>query len=211
MKALALRPKRPRKGHSGARDFRLIVQAIPEESYADRRLLSAAISDALKKYFRQALMSEAQRLLAEGFPVSAYSDLAELSPDDLGDYIVRAAKGEVEAKAEVIRLLCEFIFAQAETTLSWRIRLSPYVEAVLRIWERQNDGPQLLERLGKAEAIGMRVAQRKQFPHLDNCAEHELKKEAVMEMDALREKLRIAFPESRAITSAELLERTARR
>jgi hypothetical protein len=201
---LAIRsPKRrPRKAQSDARDIRLIVQTISPEAYADPELLSREISHWLLAHFKQFLMREAQRL---PLPVSAYTQLAELSPAEFGDYILKVASGDSEANREVIHELSEFVFVQARTTIGWRLDLSPHVSALKRIWERQN--PKMFAKYGEACETGARVAQRQQFPALDLRAEHELKEAAVPEMDALREKLRLAFPDSQGTSAAELLVR----
>lgn len=207
MQNLVKRTKRqPRKSRSAVREsFPLIIQSISPECLqrdADPRLLSAAISDALLEHFKNVLMHESRRLSASDLAV-----LAAWSPSELGGYILRAASGESEApKPPVLQILSKFVLAQAETPLSWRIRESVHVKALLRIWERFDEGPEFLERLGRAEAIGMRVGQRKQFPRIFSPLEYVVKQSAVEQMDAIHPRLRNAFPDAQATSSAELLQ-----
>lgn len=197
--------RQPRKAQSVVSEcFPLIIQSISPEAYSDPRLLSAAVSDALLTHFKRVLMHESQRHLLRTPDLAL---LAALSPTELGGYILRAASGESESpQPPVLQLLSAFVLAQAETPLSWRIRKSVHVEALLKIWERYDDGPKFLERLGIAEANGLRIAQRKQFPRIFSPDEHAAKEHAVEEMDAIRDKLRIAFPDSQTTSSAALLQ-----
>jgi hypothetical protein len=202
-----LTKKRPRKAHLDARDFRFIVQAIPLGIYADPILLSTEITDWLLVFFKQFLMRDAQRLLKAGLPVADYAYLAALSPGEFGDYIMRVANGELEAHPELLREFSEFVFAQAETTIGWRLDLCPHVSALKRIWERQK--PEMLAKYGRACECGARVARREQFARLDVRAEHAVREEAVSEMDSIREKLRLAFPDAQTTTADELLQKIA--
>ncbi|MGB7133541.1 MAG: hypothetical protein WBD59_22205, partial [Candidatus Sulfotelmatobacter sp.] len=198
--------KRPRKAESVEHESRLIIYAIPKWAYADADLLGSQIDYWLLIHFKQFLMGQAR-----GLPIADYTCLAALSPEEVGDRIIRdacqVARGNDVAHRPLIDDFSEFVLLQARTPLGFRLDLAHSVAALKRIWERQSRG--MFTRYGEACECGARVAAGEQFASLDVQAESALKGEAVIEMDALRAKLRLAFPDSQGTTSSELLARIA--